>query len=62
MFYVEAVEYCEEHECKECPVHVLNLDTRTEKEKRGGMTPCCMNLIYNKEKVKKWIIEKENII
>lgn len=52
MFYVEAVEYCEKHECNECPVHILNLDVRTEEEKHGKMIPCCMNLIYNEEKLK----------
>ena len=55
MFYIEAVEYCEEHECSECPVHILDLDVRTENEKCCGMIPCCMNLIYNKEKVEKWM-------
>lgn len=40
----EAINYCEEHECTECIVHLNNLDKRTREQIFNG-TPCGENLI-----------------
>ena len=40
----EAVVFCEEHECGECPVVLEGIDTRTIEEKLGGKL-CCENLV-----------------
>ncbi len=37
----EAVKFCEEHECEECPV----IEYRSKYEKEVLQFPCCFNLI-----------------
>lgn len=37
----EAVKFCEEHECEECPV----VDKRSKREKEILHIPCCVNLV-----------------
>lgn len=54
MNYNEAVKYCEDHECTECPVYNLDLDKRTLEEKRNLHVPCCKNLV-NDETVDRFI-------
>lgn len=44
MTWVEAVEWCESHECTECDVYLKDLDKRTEYE-RYHHVPCCKNLV-----------------
>ena len=44
MNWEKAVEYCENHECMECPIYINNLDKRTEKERRAHI-PCVINLV-----------------
>lgn len=39
----EAVKFCEETECEDCPVYQNDLDKRTEAE--WYEVPCCMNLV-----------------
>ena len=41
MTYEEAVRFCEEMECEDCPAY--HNDRRTETEKFE--TPCCENLV-----------------
>ena len=43
--YDEAVFYCDNHECDECPVYNENLDKRTRYEKESLHIPCCRNLV-----------------
>lgn len=40
----DAMKYCEEHECEECPVYVEKLDKRTKEERMNGAL-CCENLV-----------------
>jgi hypothetical protein len=47
MDWKHAVRYCENHECKECPIYNLNLDKRTLQEKQNQHVPCCENLVDN---------------
>lgn len=44
MDWEEAVEYCAEHECDECPAF-NSPDYRTEYEKTNLHVPCCVNLV-----------------
>lgn len=37
----EAIKFCEEHECEECPM----TEKRTEFEKKALQIPCCFNLL-----------------
>ena len=39
----EAVSFCEEHECIECPVYINDEDKRTRDEILRHV-PCCINL------------------
>lgn len=45
MTIVEAVNYCENHECEVCPIYTNNLDKRTEKDRAIGHVMCCENLL-----------------
>lgn len=47
--YEEAIRFCEEHECKECPANNLP-DCRTDLEKQELHYPCCINLVGEQEK------------
>lgn len=49
MTWEEAIKFCEEHECEECPVVENRQDRRTEYKKRVLQYPCCLNLV-DKEK------------
>ena len=49
MTYDEAVKFCEEHDCEECPVHLNGLDKRTEFDKVVGAVACCENLVESEE-------------
>ncbi len=45
----QAIEYCENHECTECPIYTKKLDKRTKEEWMNGVL-CCENLTrYNFE-------------
>lgn len=37
----EAIKFCEEHECEECPM----IEKRTKFEKKVLQIPCCFNLL-----------------
>ena len=39
---IDAMKYCETHNCEECPVTVRNLEKRTDIEKQ--YIPCFYNL------------------
>ena len=39
-----AVYFCESIECSDCPVHTEDADTRTDKDRKIGERPCCLNL------------------
>ena len=39
----EAVRFCEEHQCENCPVNYRD-DIRMEEEKNLYHVPCCVNL------------------
>ena len=46
----EAVEYCESHECENCPVYYWDNDIRTKYEQKELHYLCAMNLTrYDKE-------------
>ena len=45
------VTYCENTECKDCPVNKNNYERRTELDKKNGHEPCVENL-------RKWITEQ----
>lgn len=47
MTWEEALKFCEEHECEECPM----IEKRTEYQKKCLHIPCCWNLV-DKEKQK----------
>lgn len=47
MTWEEAIKFCEEHECEECPAFVDN--KRTDYQKKFLHYPCCWNLV-DKEK------------
>ena len=40
----EAILFCEEHECEECPANNLP-DCRNDLEKQHFHFPCCINLV-----------------
>lgn len=40
----KAIKFCEKHECKECLIHIYDLEHRTKDEK--DFVPCVDNLIY----------------
>lgn len=48
----KAVKFCEEHECKECPVYINDIELRAGIEQHD--MPCCINLVrmedYGREK------------
>jgi len=41
----EAMEYCESHECENCPVYYLDNDIRTNYQQKELHYLCAMNLI-----------------
>lgn len=45
----EAIHFCEEHECGECPANILP-DCRTELERQHFHYPCCINLVDENER------------
>lgn len=45
MTWEEAIKFCEEHDCDECPV----VEKRTDYQKKVLQYPCCWNLV-DKEK------------
>lgn len=47
MDWKNSVKYCEDHECIECPIYILNLDKRSRQEKQNQHVPCCENLVGN---------------
>ena len=46
MTMTEAVNFCETHDCDECPA----VDKRTEYQKKVLHYPCCWNLADGEEK------------
>ena len=42
----KAVEFCETHECVDCPVCINDIEYRTEYDKCCEHVPCVDNLIY----------------
>ena len=44
MNWKEAIKYCEEHHCEDCPAY-YKTDCRTELEKESMHFPCCINLV-----------------
>ena len=47
----EAVEFCEETECEDCPVAIEDReDWRTQYEKTMLHFPCCLNLVDENER------------
>ena len=47
MTWEEAVAYCENHDCDECPAHGV-WDCRSPYERAMLHYPCCMNLVDEK--------------
>lgn len=43
MTWKEAIKYCEEHECEECPA--FTEDKRTDYQKKVLHYHCCWNLV-----------------
>ncbi len=41
----EAVDYCEKHECENCPIAIEGIEQRTKYEIEILHYPCCLNLI-----------------
>lgn len=41
----EAVKFCEEHECEECPVELMKLNKLTKHQKEYLHFPFCLNLV-----------------
>lgn len=44
MTYGEAIHFCEENECEDCPANYLP-DCRTDLERQHFHYPCCINLV-----------------
>lgn len=42
----KAVEFCETHECVDCPIYINDIEHRTEDDKCLMHIPCVDNLIY----------------
>ena len=42
----KALKFCESHECVDCPIHINNIEHRTEHDKCCEFVPCVDNLIY----------------
>ena len=42
----KAIKFCESHECVDCPIHINNIEHRTEHDKCCEFVPCVDNLIY----------------
>lgn len=49
MTYGEAIHFCEENECSECPANTLP-DCRTDLERQHFHYPCCINLVDEQER------------
>ena len=50
MTFDEAIKYCEEHVCEECPVVKNRQDKRTEYQKKVLQYPCLWNLVDEENK------------
>jgi hypothetical protein len=44
MEWEEAIDFCANHNCKECPAYNAE-DCRTQHEKENLHYPCCINLV-----------------
>lgn len=42
----KAVRFCERTECIDCPIHINDIDHRTQYEKEVMHIPCVENLIF----------------
>lgn len=42
----QAVHFCENTECLDCPIHINDIDYRTQYEKEVEHIPCVDNLIF----------------
>ena len=51
MTWEEAIKYCEEHECEECPAFIE--DRRTDYRKKALHYPCCWNLVDDEDEENK---------
>ena len=51
MTWEEAIKYCEDHECTECPVYIEHKDMRTLDEKCNRHVTCCINLVSDEFKI-----------
>lgn len=42
----QAVHFCENTECLDCPIYINNIDYRTQYEKEVEHIPCVDNLVF----------------
>ena len=50
MTWEEAIKFCEEHECEECPAFIE--DKRTDYQKKVLHYHCCWNLVDEEKRMK----------
>lgn len=60
MNYDEAVKFCEDHVCTECPVYILDIEKRTLEEKQNLHVSCCRNLVCD-EDVDNWLENRKKL-
>lgn len=42
----EAIHFCENTECKDCPIHINDIEHRTRHDKQDEHVPCVDNLVF----------------
>lgn len=42
----EAIHFCENTECLDCPIYINNIEHRTRHDKQDEHVPCVDNLIF----------------